>query len=104
MVYVGLNNKDEAFASLKKAYQERFNPSVIRRPCFDPLRADPGSKIYCVHWSSVKIMIGRCQSDRKKVSSPASLWAQPIEARSHSSSFTSVWLNRFLKRKDAGHA
>ena len=41
LVYVGLNNKDEAFASLEKAYEERFNPSVIRRPCFDPLRADP---------------------------------------------------------------
>ena len=41
LVYIGLNNKDEAFASLEKAYKERFNPSIIRRPCFDPLRADP---------------------------------------------------------------
>lgn len=41
LVYVGLNDKDKAFASLEKAYQERFNPSIVRRPCFDPLRADP---------------------------------------------------------------
>lgn len=41
LVYIGLNNKGEAFASLEKAYKERFNPSIIRRPCFDPLRADP---------------------------------------------------------------
>jgi len=40
-VYVGLNDKDQAFAWLEKAYKERFNPSIIRRPCFDPLRADP---------------------------------------------------------------
>jgi TolB-like protein/DNA-binding winged helix-turn-helix (wHTH) protein/Flp pilus assembly protein TadD len=41
LVYIGLNNKDEAFALLEKAYKERFNPSIIRRPYFDPLRADP---------------------------------------------------------------
>jgi TolB-like protein/DNA-binding winged helix-turn-helix (wHTH) protein/Flp pilus assembly protein TadD len=41
LVYIGLNNKDQAFASLEKAYKERFNPSIIRRPYFDPLRADP---------------------------------------------------------------
>ncbi len=40
MVYVGLNDKVRAFASLEGAYKERFNPSIIRRPCFDPLRAD----------------------------------------------------------------
>jgi hypothetical protein len=26
---------------LEKAYGERFNPSVLMRPCFDPLRSDP---------------------------------------------------------------
>jgi hypothetical protein len=25
---------------LKKGYEERFNPGVILRPCFDPLRFD----------------------------------------------------------------
>jgi hypothetical protein len=25
---------------LEKAYQERFNPSVLMRPGFDPLRSD----------------------------------------------------------------
>jgi tetratricopeptide (TPR) repeat protein len=40
-VYVGLNDKDQAFAWLEKAYKERSNPSILRRPCFDPIRADP---------------------------------------------------------------
>ena len=26
---------------ISKAYEERFNPSVLLRPCFDPLRSDP---------------------------------------------------------------
>ncbi len=26
---------------LEAAYKERFNPSILLRPCFDPLRADP---------------------------------------------------------------
>ena len=41
MVYVGLNDKDQAMAWLEKAYAERFSPWVLMRPCFDPLRADP---------------------------------------------------------------
>ena len=41
LVYVGLNEKDQAMAWLEKAYAERFNPQVLMRPCFDPLRADP---------------------------------------------------------------
>ena len=41
LVYVGLDEKDQAMAWLEKAYVERFNPSVLRRPAFDPLRADP---------------------------------------------------------------
>jgi Flp pilus assembly protein TadD len=41
MVYVGLDDKDEAMAWLEKAYAERFSPWVLMRPCFNPLRADP---------------------------------------------------------------
>jgi len=41
LMYVGLNEKDEAMAWLEKAYEERFNPSILLRPVFDPLRSDP---------------------------------------------------------------
>ena len=41
LVYVGLDEKDQAMAWLEKAYVERFNPGVLLRPAFDPLRSDP---------------------------------------------------------------
>jgi TolB-like protein/DNA-binding winged helix-turn-helix (wHTH) protein/Flp pilus assembly protein TadD len=41
MVYVGLNQKDQALAWLEKGFAERFSPWVLMRPCFDPLRSDP---------------------------------------------------------------
>jgi TolB-like protein/DNA-binding winged helix-turn-helix (wHTH) protein/Flp pilus assembly protein TadD len=41
MVYVGLDEKDQAMAWLEKGYAERFSPWVLMRPCFDPLRSDP---------------------------------------------------------------
>lgn len=41
MVYTALGDKDQAMAWLEKGYQERFNPGVLVRPCFDPLRSDP---------------------------------------------------------------
>jgi TolB-like protein/DNA-binding winged helix-turn-helix (wHTH) protein/Flp pilus assembly protein TadD len=41
LIYVGLGDKDQAMVWLEKAYEERFNPSVLLRPCFDPLRSDP---------------------------------------------------------------
>jgi tetratricopeptide (TPR) repeat protein len=41
MVYIGLDQKDQAMAWLEKAYAEHFSPWVLMRPCFDPLRADP---------------------------------------------------------------
>ena len=41
LIYAGLNQKDQAFAWLEKAYQARFNPSVLLRPAFDVLRSDP---------------------------------------------------------------
>jgi TolB-like protein/DNA-binding winged helix-turn-helix (wHTH) protein/Flp pilus assembly protein TadD len=41
LIYVGLDQKDQAMAWLEKAYAERFSPLVLMRPCFDPLRSDP---------------------------------------------------------------
>ena len=41
VVYAALGNKDEAMAWVEKGYQERFNPGVLLRPGFDPLRSDP---------------------------------------------------------------
>ena len=34
-------NTDQAMNWLDKSYGERFNPSVLLRPGFDPLRSDP---------------------------------------------------------------
>jgi hypothetical protein len=39
-IYVGLGDNDQAMAWLERAYQARFNPSILLRPAFDPLRAD----------------------------------------------------------------
>ena len=41
VIYAALGDKDQAMAWLEKAYEERFNPSVLLRPGFDPLRPDP---------------------------------------------------------------
>jgi TolB-like protein/DNA-binding winged helix-turn-helix (wHTH) protein/Tfp pilus assembly protein PilF len=41
LIYVGLGDDDRAMIWLNKAYQARFNPSILMRPVFDPLRADP---------------------------------------------------------------
>jgi len=40
LVYVGLGNHDQAMVWLNKAYEARFNPSILLRPAFDPLRSD----------------------------------------------------------------
>jgi TolB-like protein/DNA-binding winged helix-turn-helix (wHTH) protein/Flp pilus assembly protein TadD len=40
-IYAALGNSDQAMTWLEKAYEERFNPSVLLRPGFDPLRSDP---------------------------------------------------------------
>jgi TolB-like protein/DNA-binding winged helix-turn-helix (wHTH) protein/Flp pilus assembly protein TadD len=40
-VYTALGDKTAAMASLEKGYEERFNPGVLLRPAFDPLRSDP---------------------------------------------------------------
>jgi TolB-like protein/DNA-binding winged helix-turn-helix (wHTH) protein/Flp pilus assembly protein TadD len=41
LIYVGLADKDQAMKWLEKAYEEHFNPSILLRPAFDPLRSDP---------------------------------------------------------------
>jgi TolB-like protein/DNA-binding winged helix-turn-helix (wHTH) protein/Flp pilus assembly protein TadD len=41
VVYAALGENDEAIAWLEKGYEERFNPGVLLRPGFDPLRSDP---------------------------------------------------------------
>jgi tetratricopeptide (TPR) repeat protein len=40
-IYASLGEKDQAMNWLEKAYEERFNPGVLLRPGFDPLRSDP---------------------------------------------------------------
>jgi TolB-like protein/DNA-binding winged helix-turn-helix (wHTH) protein/Flp pilus assembly protein TadD len=41
LIYAGLGEKDQAMAWLERAYKERFNPSILLRPAFDPVRSDP---------------------------------------------------------------
>jgi TolB-like protein/DNA-binding winged helix-turn-helix (wHTH) protein/Flp pilus assembly protein TadD len=41
MIYVALRDTDQALNWLEKGYEERFNPSVLLRPGFDPLRSNP---------------------------------------------------------------
>jgi TolB-like protein/DNA-binding winged helix-turn-helix (wHTH) protein/Tfp pilus assembly protein PilF len=40
LIYVGLGEQDQAMNWLGKAYEARFNPSILLRPVFDPLRSD----------------------------------------------------------------
>jgi TolB-like protein/DNA-binding winged helix-turn-helix (wHTH) protein/Flp pilus assembly protein TadD len=41
VIYASLGDTDQAMTWLEKGYEERFNPSVLLRPGFDPLRSDP---------------------------------------------------------------
>ena len=41
VIYVALGDTDQAITWLEKGYEERFNPGVLLRPGFDPLRSDP---------------------------------------------------------------
>ena len=41
VIYAALGDKDEAMNWLEKGFQQRFNPGVLSRPGFDPLRSDP---------------------------------------------------------------
>lgn len=40
LIYVGLGDREAALGWLDKAYDARFNPSILLRPAFDPLRSD----------------------------------------------------------------
>jgi TolB-like protein/DNA-binding winged helix-turn-helix (wHTH) protein/Flp pilus assembly protein TadD len=40
LIYVGLGEHDRAMNWLSKAYEARFNPSILLRPAFDTLRSD----------------------------------------------------------------
>src|SRR4030095_15573475 len=40
LIYVGLGQNDQAMTWLERAYEELFNPSILARPSFDPLRSD----------------------------------------------------------------
>ena len=40
VIYAALGDNDQAMTWLERGYEERFNPSVLLRPGFDPLRAD----------------------------------------------------------------
>jgi tetratricopeptide (TPR) repeat protein len=41
VIYAALGDKDQAMIWLEKGYEDRFNPSVLLRPGFNPLRSDP---------------------------------------------------------------
>ncbi len=41
VIYGALGDKDRAMSWMEKGYEERFNPGVLLRPGFDPLRSDP---------------------------------------------------------------
>jgi hypothetical protein len=40
MIYASLGDRDQAMNWLEKGYEERFNPGVLLRSGFDPLRSD----------------------------------------------------------------
>jgi TolB-like protein/DNA-binding winged helix-turn-helix (wHTH) protein/Flp pilus assembly protein TadD len=40
IIYVSFGDTDQAMNWLEKGYEERFNPGVLMRPGFDPLRSD----------------------------------------------------------------
>jgi TolB-like protein/DNA-binding winged helix-turn-helix (wHTH) protein/Flp pilus assembly protein TadD len=44
LIYAGLRDPDQAMIWLNKAYDARFNPSILLRPGFDSLRQDPRFK------------------------------------------------------------
>jgi hypothetical protein len=59
VIYAALGEKNQAMTWLEKGYEERFNPSVLLRPGFDPLRFEPQfqelvRRIGLSHWASVR--------------------------------------------------
>jgi predicted Zn-dependent protease len=41
VIFAALGDSDQAMNWLEKGYEVRFNPGVLLRPGFDPLRSDP---------------------------------------------------------------
>jgi TolB-like protein/DNA-binding winged helix-turn-helix (wHTH) protein/Tfp pilus assembly protein PilF len=41
MIYAAMGDNGQAMKWLERAYEERFNPSILLRSGFDPLRSDP---------------------------------------------------------------
>jgi TolB-like protein/DNA-binding winged helix-turn-helix (wHTH) protein/Flp pilus assembly protein TadD len=41
VIYASLGDTDQAMSWLERGHEERFNPGVLIRPGFDPLRSDP---------------------------------------------------------------
>jgi TolB-like protein/DNA-binding winged helix-turn-helix (wHTH) protein/Tfp pilus assembly protein PilF len=41
MIYASMGDTDQAMDWLERAFEERFNPSILLRSGFDPLRSDP---------------------------------------------------------------
>jgi TolB-like protein/DNA-binding winged helix-turn-helix (wHTH) protein/Flp pilus assembly protein TadD len=41
MIYAALGDEDQAMTWLERGYEERFNPGVLLRPGFDPVRSNP---------------------------------------------------------------
>jgi TolB-like protein/DNA-binding winged helix-turn-helix (wHTH) protein/Tfp pilus assembly protein PilF len=39
LIYLGLGDQDQAMVWLNRGYEARFNPSILLRPAFDPLRS-----------------------------------------------------------------
>jgi|SRR5215469_2606831 len=40
MIYAALGEREQAITWVERGYEERFNPGVLLRPGFDPLRSD----------------------------------------------------------------
>lgn len=49
LIYVGLGDHDQAMIWLDKAYDARFNPSILLRPAWDPMRSDTRFKELLAH-------------------------------------------------------
>jgi tetratricopeptide (TPR) repeat protein len=53
VIYAALGEKNQATTWLEKGYEERFNPGVLLRPCFDPSALNRSSRSLCAASVSV---------------------------------------------------